>query len=89
MFFNLNDIQKMYDRYNTDRCQARDRMTIYAGHLRELILLFAAIVIFAESTLMPLELRLLWVGFTAIVMVFHLGHMWRAAQYPEEVQYVD
>ena len=64
-------------------------MTIYAGHLRELILLFAAIVIFAESALIPLELRLLWVGITAVVMVFHLGHMWRAIQYPEEVRYVD
>jgi len=64
-------------------------MTIYAGHLRELIVLFAAIIIFAESALMPLELRLLWVVFTAVVMAFHLGHMWRAIQYPEKVRYVE
>lgn len=64
-------------------------MTIYAGHLRELILLFAAIVIFAESALMPLALQLLAIGFTAVVFVFHLGHMFRAIQYPEEVRYVD
>jgi len=63
-------------------------MTIYAGHLRELVLLLAAIVIFADSPNLSPVLEVLAIGFTSMVIVFHLGHLYRAVRYPEKVEYV-
>jgi len=64
-------------------------MTIYAGHLRELVLLLAAIVIFADATFLNPVLKLFAVGFTGVVIIFHLGHLIRAIRHPEAVRYVD
>jgi hypothetical protein len=53
-------------------------MTITASHMRGVVLLSAAIVIFAESTKLGPGLQLAAIAIAAIALIYHLGDMYRS-----------
>jgi hypothetical protein len=57
-------------------------MIIYAGHLRELILLGACAVIFYAHV--PLEWAIILLGITGFTMILHAGHLLRTIRAPAE-----
>jgi len=53
-------------------------MTIYASQIRGVVLILAAIVIFAESAKLGTGLQIASIALAAIVLIYHLGDIYRS-----------